>query len=185
VLLRVFAVLALLGLALGSWYLTRNHQPEARKATPVSTTKPGYYLKGTVLTDYNVDGAPAVRMAAERIDQDPSANEVLLHNVRLDYTSSSGQLWVMVGERARVFQEGQLIDIAGSVRLQGIERGREGPALISTEWLQYEVPQAIVRTDQNVRVQFARHTLSARGLTARLNESSMRLESEVHGRFNP
>jgi hypothetical protein len=36
-----------------------------------------------------------------------------------------------------------------------------------------------------VRIDFERHTLTARGLIANLKERSLRLESRVNGRFLP
>jgi lipopolysaccharide export system protein LptC len=36
-----------------------------------------------------------------------------------------------------------------------------------------------------VRIDFAQHTLTARGLNANLKERTMRLESKVNGRFHP
>jgi LPS export ABC transporter protein LptC len=183
--LRLFALLGLLALAIGSWFLTDTGRDGGPKPNTRAAAKLGYFLKGTVLTDYGADGAPAVRIAAERIDQVPGADDVELHNVRLDYAAGGDRLWIMVGERARVQEGGQQIDVDGNVRLQGLERGREGPAVIRTDQLHYDVPNAVAHTDGDVRIEFSRHTLTARGLTARLNERSMRLESRVNGRFNP
>jgi LPS export ABC transporter protein LptC len=183
--LRLFALLGLLALALGSWFLTEPSKLSRPKPSAPAAAKLGYFLKGTVLTDYGPNGTPAVRIAAERIDQVAGSNEVELHNVRLDYAAGSDRLWIMVGEHARVQAGGQQIDVDGNVRLQGLEQGREGPAVIRTDQLHYDVPNAVAHTDDEVRIEFSRHTLSAHGLTARLNERSMRLESRVHGRFNP
>jgi LPS export ABC transporter protein LptC len=183
--LRLFALLGLLALALGSWFLTDPSKDSGPKPKAPAAAKLGYFLKGTVLTDYGANGAPAIRIAAERIDQVPGANDVELHNVRLDYAASSDRLWIMVGEHARVQDGGQQIDVIGNVRLQGLDRGREGPAVIRTDQLHYDVPNAVAHTDGDVRIEFSRHMLTARGLTARLNERSMQLESRVNGRFNP
>jgi lipopolysaccharide export system protein LptC len=183
VLWRIFAIVALISLALGSWYLTRPQALTARAARPKPREQPAYYLTGTLLTDYSVDGVPAVRIAAERIDQIPGGADVQLKNVRLDYDAGNNQLWVMVGQQARVIDSGRLIEVSGDVHLRGLTRGREGPAVIRTEKLQYDTQKAVAHTEEAVHIEFAHHTLTAQGMTARLNEQVMRLESRVNGQF--
>ena len=68
-LFRVFTVLAVAALAISTWILS---SPSRRPAALSNTGKadlPGYYLKNTVLTDYDEAGLPTVRIEAERIDQ--------------------------------------------------------------------------------------------------------------------
>ena len=145
---------------------------------------PGYYLKNAVLTDYDSDGTPSVRIEAERIDQIEHGNEVALYNVRVAYQVPNGQSWVMVGDVAHVQPGGKVVDVSGNVRLQG-EPGREGTAVVHTDTLSYNVPDAVVSTKSDVRIDFAKHTLTAHGLSANLKEHTMRLESKVNGRFHP
>jgi LPS export ABC transporter protein LptC len=146
---------------------------------------PGYYLKGTVMTDYDTLGGASIKIAAERIQQIDQSTEVELFNVRLDYQSPGGQTWVMVGDKAHVHPGGKRVDVSGNVQLQGLDQGREGPATVRTDTISYDVDTAEVRTDSEVKIIFGPHTLMARGLMARLKERTMRLESRVNGRFTP
>jgi LPS export ABC transporter protein LptC len=91
----------------------------------------------------------------------------------------------MVGDVAHVEPGGQVIDVTGNVRLQGEATGREGAAVIHTDALSYDVPGAVASTKSDVRIDFAQHTLTARGLIANLKERTLRLESKVNGRFHP
>ena len=91
----------------------------------------------------------------------------------------------MVGDIAHVEPGGKVVDVAGNVRLQGVATGQEDTAVIHTDTLRYDVPDAIASTQSDVRIDFGPHTLTARGLIANLKERTMRLESKVNGRFHP
>ncbi len=184
-LFRVFTVLAVLAVCVSTWIVS---SPARRRQTPIDTKLtdlPGYYLKNAVLTDYDVAGNPSVRIEAERIDQIWHSSEVALYNIRVAYQSPNGQNWVMVGDVAHVQPGGKVVDVTGNVRLQGDAAGRGGAAVIHTDTLSYNVPDAVASTKSDVRIDFAQHTLTARGLNANLKERTMRLESKVNGRFHP
>jgi LPS export ABC transporter protein LptC len=184
-LFRVFTVLAVIALAVSTWIVS---SPARRPHAPVDAKEadlPGYYLKNAVLTDYDLAGDPSIRIEAERIDQIAHGNEVALFNVKVDYQAPNGQSWVMVGDVAHVQPGGKVVDVSGNVRLQGDGTGHEGTAVIRTDTLSYNVPDAVASTKSDVRVEFGAHTLTARGLIANLKERTLRLESKVNGRFHP
>jgi LPS export ABC transporter protein LptC len=184
-LFRVFTVLAVLALCVSTWILST---PARRLQTQTDTKQadlPGYYLKNSVLTDYDLAGDPNIRIEAERIDQIAHGNEVALYNVRVAYQAPNGQSWVMVGDVAHVQPGGKVVDMSGNVRLQGEPAGRQAVPIVHTDTLSYDVPDAVVTTKSDVRIDFAQHTLTAHGLDANLKERTMRLESKVNGRFHP
>jgi LPS export ABC transporter protein LptC len=184
-LFRVFTVLAVVALGISTWIFS---SPARRARTQIDAKQadlPGYYLKNAVLTDYDLAGDPSIRIEAERIDQIAHGNEVALYNVRVNYQTPGGQTWVMVGDVAHVQPGGKVIDVTGNVRLQGEPTAREGVAVVHTDTLSYNVPDAVATTKSDVRIDFAKHTLTAHGLSANLKERTMRLESKVNGRFHP
>jgi LPS export ABC transporter protein LptC len=184
-LFRFFTVVAVIALAVSTWILS---SPARRLHAPVDAKEadlPGYYLKNAVLTDYDLAGNPGIRIEAERIDQIAHGNEVALYNVKVDYRAPNGQSWVMVGDVAHVQPGGKVVDVTGNVRLQGEGTGTEGTAVIRTDTLSYDVPDAVASTKSDVRVEFGAQTLTARGLIANLKERTLRLESKVNGHFHP
>jgi len=184
-LFRVFTVLAVIALVVSTWILS---SPARRPQTNVDAKQadlPGYYLKNTVLTDYDLAGNPGIRIEAERIDQIAHGNEVALYNIRVVYQAPSGPSWVMVGDVAHVQPDGKVVDVTGNVRLQSEATGREGTAVVRTDTLTYDVADAVASTKSDVRIDFAQHTLTAHGFSANLKERTMRLESKVNGRFHP
>jgi LPS export ABC transporter protein LptC len=88
-LFRIFTVLAVVALVISTWILSS----PAKRPQPVSIVGkadlPGYYLKNTVLTDYDENGVPTIRIEAERIDQIAHTPEVVLNNVRVNYLSQN------------------------------------------------------------------------------------------------
>jgi len=184
-LFRLFTVLAVVALIVTTWIASSPARRPHAQVDAKQAELPGYYLKNAVLTDYDLVGDPGIRIEAERIDQIAHGNEVALYNIRVAYQAPNGQAWVMVGDVAHVEPGGKVIDVTGNVRLQGEGGGREGPAVIRTDTLSYDVPDAVATTKSDVRIDFADHTLTARGLTANLKERTMRLESKVNGRFHP
>ena len=184
-LFRIFTALAVVALAISTWYLSSPaHRPKPTLSV-AGADLPGYYLKNTVMTDYDAAGVPSIRIKAERIDQIDHSAEVELSNVRVDYQASSGQDWVMFGDTARVEPGGKVVNVVGNVRLQGDSTDGSQVPLVRTDSLRYDVANAIAATNSDVRMEFGAHSLTGRGLVANLKERTMRLESKVHGRFQP
>jgi lipopolysaccharide export system protein LptC len=182
---RIFTLIAVVGLAVISWILSSPGRKPAGTGAAARSAMPGYYLKNAVLTDFDANGAPSIRIQAERIDQIDHGPEVALYNVRFDYQAPNGQTWVMFGDVAHVQPGGKIVDVTGNVRLEGQSSEHAGTAVVRTDALSYDVPDAIATTQSDVRIEFGAHTLTARGLIANLKERTMRLESKVNGHFQP
>jgi LPS export ABC transporter protein LptC len=184
-LFRVFTLLAVVALCISTWILSSPARRQQTQASAKQAELPGYYLKNAVLTDFDIAGDPNMRIEAERIDQIAHGNEVALYNVRVVYQSPNGQNWLMVGDVAHVQPGGKVVDVSGNVRLQGEASGNEMTAVVHTDTLSYNVTDAVASTKSDVRIDVAKHTMTARGLTANLKERTIRLESKVNGRFQP
>jgi LPS export ABC transporter protein LptC len=73
--------------------------------------------------------------------------------------------------------------LSGDVLVTGHES--RGTAVIRTDYLAYDTNSSVIQTSDPVAVQFGEHHLEGRGLRVVLNDGTLRLESNVHGRFNP
>jgi LPS export ABC transporter protein LptC len=183
-LFRIFSILAVIVLAVSTWMIS-NPGRSPNEAASRSVDSPGYYLNSAVLTDYDAAGNPSIRIAARRIDQIGHGNEVALVNVQIDYQAPNAQDWLMFGDIAHVDRGGTVVTMLGNVRLQGTDPKHPGTAVIRTDELSYDVPSGVASTRSDVHVDFARNTLNARGLVAKLKERTVQLESRVNGRFHP
>jgi LPS export ABC transporter protein LptC len=182
-LFRLFTLLAVIALVLSTWILTSpGHRPALTSSTE-GAALPGYYLKTAVLTDYDEAGYPGIRLDAGRIDQVDHGDEVVLSDVHVHYQAPNDQNWVITGDRGRVEPGGKVVDLSGNVILHGEGTGQAGIAIVHTETLRYDVADSIVTTQDDVRVEFGVHTLSARGMRANLKDRTLHLDSKVNGRF--
>jgi LPS export ABC transporter protein LptC len=184
-LFRAFTLLAVIALAIGTWILSSPARKPQQETAARRTDLPGYYLKNAVLTDYDVTGAPSIRIVAERIDQIAHSTEVALSNVQVTYQAPGGLPWLLVGDTAHVEPGADVIDVEGNVRLQGEPAPGESAAVLHTDTLSYNVPESVASTKSDVRIDFGGHTLIARGMVANLKDRTIRLESKVNGRFQP
>jgi LPS export ABC transporter protein LptC len=91
----------------------------------------------------------------------------------------------MFGDVAHVQPGGKVVDVSGNVRLQGESADHSPAAVVHTDALTYDVTASIASTKSDVRIDFGEHSLTGRGLIANLKERTLRLESKVHGRFQP
>lgn len=187
-LFRLFTILAVAALAISTWLLTSPGRAVKQGSNDQHSDLPGYYLKNATLTDFDESGNPGVRIAAERIDQVARGTDVAMYNVKLNYQPPEGASWEMVGDTAHVQAGSKVIEVKGNVKVTGdasaMHRNWASP-VIRTEVLSYDIPNQIVSTPADVRVQYGKHTLLAHGLSANLKDESIRLESKISGRFFP
>jgi LPS export ABC transporter protein LptC len=143
----------------------------------------GYYLTKATLTEMGVDGAPRIALRAELIEQRLADQNVHLSNLAVDYNTADAGNWTVTANHGRLLPDASSLRLSGDVVIRGTEA--RGSAVIRTDALTYDTKTSLVQTAEPVTVQFGQHTLSSRGLRAALNEGTLRLESNVHGQFNP
>ena len=61
----------------------------------------------------------------------------------------------------------------------------QGSPVIVTDRLTYDTTADYIQTPEFVSIRFGNHVLGGRGLRANLNTGTLRLESNVNGRFTP
>jgi LPS export ABC transporter protein LptC len=182
---RAFTVLAVLALGISTWYLSSPSRPPQYTGGD-GANLPGYFLNDAVLTDYDVSGAPGIRIEAKRIEQVAHGTDVALFGVKVDYQPPDGESWTMIGDTAQVEQGAKIVNVQGHVQLQGEPSGAKGLVpIIRTDTLRYDLDRQIVTTQDDVHVVFGANTLNAHGMSANLKERTMRLEYKVHGTFHP
>jgi len=149
-----------------------------------SPDRRGYYLNDAILTELGVDGRPRTVVRARNIEQQLADQSVLLTGLELDYHSAEAGDWTVTAERGRMPVSRESVQLAGNVTVSGGEKG--GPlAIIRTEQLAYQMESSIIQSTDPVTIVFGQHELNGRGLTVNLNAGTLRLESNVNGRFQP
>jgi LPS export ABC transporter protein LptC len=143
----------------------------------------GYFMSDATLTEMGPDGKPRIVVRAGTIEQQLSDQSVDLSDLDLDYRTKDFGVWHVTALSGHMPSDRQSIDLSGSVKITGEQSGKD--ATILTERVSYDIDRGIVQTRDPVTVHFGSHELKARGLHAELNAGTLRLESNVNGRFVP
>jgi LPS export ABC transporter protein LptC len=151
--------------------------------TTAADEQRGYYLTSATLTEFGPDGAPRIVLHADSIEQQLADQSVRLTDITLDYATSKAGKWHVTAARGSLPVTAKSLLLAGDVRVTG--QRPQGPAVISTDLLAYDTDTSVVQTAEPVSIQLGPHRLEGRGLYVVLNDGTLRLESDVHGRFVP
>lgn len=178
-LLTATAIVAAAWLAYGM--LAGRDDDEFEAAAP--DDERGYYLNAATLTEFGPDGAPRIVLRADTIEQRLADQSVLLANLAIDYQTAEAGAWTVTAARGRMPVSATALLLSGDVQVTGSEA--RGTAVIRTDQLSYDTVTSVIQTAEPVAVQFGAHQLNARGLRVVLNDGTLRLESNVHGRFVP
>ena len=143
----------------------------------------GYYVLDATLTEIGADGTPRVVVHAKSIEQQLADQSVLLSDLSLDYKTESSGTWTVTANQGRMPPDRGSLLLSGDVKVTGTEA--RGSAVIRTDRLAYNTASSVIQTADPVSVTFGEHELRGRGLRVVLNDGTLRLESNVHGRFNP
>jgi len=156
-----------------------------RREAVAAVDQPGYVLTWAKITDTADDGSPRMRIQAVRIEQIPADNSVELSTLNLTYRSVEDRDWVVTADHGVVPEASKIVRLDGNVRIRGTVADGAPAAVIETPTLEFDTEQSTARTDDDVRLVMGLQTLTAHGLNADLKQRHLRLESRVHGQFNP
>jgi LPS export ABC transporter protein LptC len=143
----------------------------------------GYYVNAATLTEFGPDGSARMLLRADGIEQRLPDRSVVLENLTIDYQTPEASAWTVTADEGRMPAEADALLLSGDVLVTGKEA--RGAAVIRTDRLSYDTGTSVIQTAEPVTVQFGAHQLEGRGLRVVLNDGTLRLESNVHGRFVP
>jgi LPS export ABC transporter protein LptC len=179
-LLLLAGLIALIA-ALVQWRVV-DREPASDDAAP---PRPGYYLTGVDLEEFGADGKLRIGLQSISANEDPQSGVVRLSDVAVDYHSPDGQLWHLTSEQARVPPGGRVIEFEGDVRLAGSPGEDPRAAQLYTARLSLDTVGEVAETKSPVELALAAHRVRALGMRADLKAGTLRLESDVNGRFEP
>jgi LPS export ABC transporter protein LptC len=178
---RLLTTAAVVAAGLLAYGLFTGHEDDVEVTT--TDEDRGYYVTQATLTEFGPDGAPRVVLQAESIEQRLSDQSVLLSDLKLDYTTAKAGQWQVTADRGRMPAAATSLLLSGDVQLTGDQA--HGSAVIRTDQLSYDTGTSVIQTAEPVSVKVGAHWLEGRGLRVVLNDGTLRLESNVNGRFIP
>lgn len=167
-------------LAIGYSVLTDRGTREAQ--TPPAEQQ-GYYVKDATIIDTGVTGQAQWTLKAAVIEQNLRDDSISLRDVQVDYAPELDKRWLLSADSGYIPPDSRVIDFNGNVLVRPADQ--EPAFALRTSTLRVDTQQSIASTKSDVVVEMNRQHLGARGLWADLKRESVRLESKVHGEFNP
>jgi LPS export ABC transporter protein LptC len=143
----------------------------------------GYYLSDTTLTEMGEDGRPRVVVHAQTVEQQRRDQSVLLSGLELDYQTEQSGPWTVTADHGHMPMDRGSLLLQGDVTVTG--EVEQGEAIVQTDELTYDTQANLIHTENPVTVRLGTHSLQGKGLRVDLNAGTLRLESEVNGRFLP
>ena len=142
--------------------------------------QPAYFLKDAIITQTDESGAPSIKLVANRIDQRPNDDSIVLHTVRVDYYKVPDKQWFLSADRGMVPADSRTIQFDGDVKLRPID----GPAstVLETEEISIDTERNLAYTTTSpTSVRFGNYTMNVKRFEADLKTEKVKVES-VRGR---
>ena len=174
------AILTLIVL-LARWQFTGSEPP----AEEGEAARPGYFLTGVDLEEFGIDGKLRIGLRSISATEDPASGLIRLSDVAVDYHAPTGRLWHLTANEAHVPPGGRTVEFEGDVRLAGEPGEATGVAELHTARLALDTVAEIANTRAPVELALGAHRVRALGMRADLKAGTLRLESDVNGRFAP
>lgn len=191
---------AIIGVVAIAYFIGRvGRGDDAGDAAAALPPDPGYAARDAEVIETGYDGRERYRLNARLIRQQPETGVIELEQLHMNYhpgaqTSVPGEaqapaaiadeVWHLTSDRGQVRADGDDVLLSGNVEVTGPAPGSGVPLALSTSELRINTPTEFVETQAPVRLRWSGHWLQANGLQADLKAGTLRLESDVHGRFS-
>lgn len=183
---RLLPALAILGLALASWWpFGREPTPEQVAAVPTEP-RPDYYLRDFTADRSDETGRWNYRIHAQSMFHFPDSESWTLDAPRLIFFGEDGVNWLIRAERGRVWSEGEEAELLGEVILER-PKAPERPSLtLVTRDMYLRPPEHYAETEAPVLItQAGQGELRGVGARAWLDKELYELLSQVEGHYVP
>lgn len=197
---RLGSAALVIALIAGVFYIGRGGRTDtdddAANAMPAD---PGYSARDAQVIETGYDGRERYMLNAKVIRQQTEAGVIELEQLAMNYHPAAqadlpgesaavrapvAEAWHLTSDRGEVRADGDDVQLHGNVHVTGPAPGSGAPLELRTESLRINTPTEFIETDQPVELRWSGHELNAVGLQADLKAGTLRLESDVNGRFS-
>jgi LPS export ABC transporter protein LptC len=183
---RNLILIVLLGAAAAaSWWWSQPAPVEAPRPRATGDQELGYYLRGARMLGTDESGRVAYKILADRLDERPGEDRLLLERVQIDYHPPDQMPWVITAGSGSATRDHSEIELADGVEIQSQPTDGRAPVHVTTAKLRFLPMTSLAETDQHVVMSVGSWHVEAKGLRTLLKADRMELESDVHGQFAP
>jgi LPS export ABC transporter protein LptC len=165
----------------------------------LETPDPGYAARDAEIIETGYDGRERYRLNAKVIRQKTESGVIELESLQMNYhpgaqpgvagesppVATGQEVWHLVSDHGLVRADGDDVQLQGNVRVTGAAPDSGAPLSLTTSELRINTPTEFIETKAPVKVTMSGYEFNAKGLTADLKAGTLRLESDVHGKFRP
>ena len=180
---RAFILLAIALVTALTLLVGRRDRDAAEQEGTREPPQPGYYMTDAQITEMGETGEPRYRVAAERIVQNPQDQSIRMEKMKLDYRAAPDRQWTLTARNGYVPPASRTIELSGDVEIEGLPAHGGGAAVVRTERMQLDTVANVATSRERVDIVWGEKRLSTMGLRADLKGETLKLESNVHGRF--
>jgi LPS export ABC transporter protein LptC len=173
----------LVGAAAATWYLSRPAPEEAPRDTGLGASSLGYYLTDAVLLGTDDSGEVFYRIVADRVEEHPRSEQLLLTSIEIEYRDEAEVPWRIRASSASGPLDRDYLDLSGDVRIESLPDSEGQRTLIEADSLRLEPQARIASTDGPVRFLVDDVWINGVGLKAYLKDDRIDLESQVNARI--
>jgi len=177
-------VVALLAVAVGTWYLGRSLTTPEVTHTISETGAGGFYLRAARILGTDDDGKLLYEIAADYAEQQPN-RDIELQNVRIKYSAGREVPWTISADLATIAENQDLLRLAGHVIAVSNEGFGDQVTEIRAPSLDIDPNTYRAETDGRVQLRIGSRSLTGTGMLALLQENRLELKSNVSGKFVP
>lgn len=175
-----FLPFALLVAALGYWNIDSSTSTDLQ-VLPTSEKTIDFFAQGTQTLQFTDEGSIQYELSSTRLEHTQDDDITLLLQPNLLLFRGTDLPWHISSDRSLVSPEGKEVELISNVRIERTdEQGR--PTILTTEQLTYVPATEYAHTKQAVKIEAANGITTGVGMQTYLNESKMRLLSNVRGR---
>ena len=178
------ALLLLLIVAIGSWYLLRTLQDHDGEQQSTDLMKSGFYVRSARIFGTGENGRPLYQIEAEFAEQQEN-DEVEFQNVEIHYATETKVPWILNADRALIADDRDFVTLTGHVIATSNEGFSGDVTEIRTQYLELQPDSFRAETDERVQIRIGARSLTATGMLAMFQSNQLQLKSNVSGKFVP
>ena len=164
--------------------MMQNQNEDESKDNSQPTLGLAYFLKSAEVRGTGSDGKVLYRLTADRAEQHPENEYINLENIALSYEPSAEVPWDMFADTGFIPPDGKLIELKGNVRILSKEPDEPQISIQSSE-IDLLPDEKIAQTDKKVIIQREGKKINGIGMEAYLDQSKVKLLSNIDGKYVP
>jgi LPS export ABC transporter protein LptC len=169
--------------AVASWFYSLPDPVAPARGSSGDDAPLGYYLRGAQLVGTDEEGHVAYRILADRLEELPGQERLLLEGVQIEYQPANEVRWLITAGGASAPKDASLLDLSGGVEMRSEPTDGSRPYRMKNESLRFVPDTSTVTSDALTEMHVGDWQLVGNGLRVNLKDQRLALESEIHGKF--